>query len=588
MSYISLYRKWRPHTFDEVRGQDAVVTTLKNQIKSGRTGHAYIFIGTRGTGKTSVARIMAAALNCEHLQDGNPCCECASCKSIMSGEAMNVREIDAASNNGVENMREINEDVVFPPAQGKSKVYIIDEVHMLSTSAFNALLKTLEEPPDYVTFILATTETSKIPLTIFSRCQRYDFRMISVDDIKAQLKRLAENEGLEMEERASEYIAKKADGAMRDALSLMDRCAAYAMGDPITYDLVLKAIGAVDTDIFSRLFKCVASADTAGCIKCLDEVMTGGGVISTFITDFIGYLRNLLLLSAAGDQDISGLLEATDENVARMKEEAALTDAGTLSMYIRSLSALLYDLRQTNQQRTVTEVAFIKLTRPATGGSESDAAAAKRIQALEKQLGEMKREYAEIAAGGYAEMSGYPEQYRQSRVVEGHNNENARFPSTAQQSRVSSGNQESSAGNRDEDSGNQEAGRAPRKDNRTPYDELSESMKTVVGFWDTVVNEFKTPGLIDHTLKRCKLAVKDGQTLEIMVESRTCFDNLNGEAGTGRSNIEELRDFISTMFGGMKIPVELTLLEKGESDRIQGLNELVHMTIEADERKDDV
>ena len=578
MSYISLYRKWRPHTFDEVRGQDAVVTTLKNQIKSGRTGHAYIFIGTRGTGKTSAARIMAAALNCEDLRDGNPCCECASCKSIMSGEAMNVREIDAASNNGVESMREINEDVVFPPAQGKSKVYIIDEVHMLSTSAFNALLKTLEEPPDYVTFILATTETSKIPLTIFSRCQRYDFHMISVDEIKAQLKRLAENEGLEMEERACEYIAKKADGAMRDALSLLDRCAAYALGDPITYELVLKAIGAVDTEIFSRLFRHVASADTAGCIKCLDEVMTGGGVISAFITDFIGYLRNLLLLSVAGEQDISGLLEATDEGVASMKEEAALTDAGTLSMYIRSLSALLYDLRQTNQQRTVTEVAFIKLTRPAVGGDESDAAAVKRIQALEKQLGELKGKYAEIAAGGYAEQTAgeYAEQTRQSRAVEAHENGNPGNPSTGSLRRSSG------------QAGNREAALENRNDNRTPYDELSDSMKTVVGFWDTVVNEFKTPGLIDHTLKRCKLAVKDGQTLEIMVESRTCFDNLNGEAGTGRSNIEELRDFISTMFGGMKIPVELTLLEKGESDRIQGLNELVHMTIEADERKDDV
>ena len=578
MSYISLYRKWRPHTFDEVRGQDAVVTTLKNQIKSGRTGHAYIFIGTRGTGKTSAARIMAAALNCEDLRDGNPCCECASCKSIMSGEAMNVREIDAASNNGVESMREINEDVVFPPAQGKSKVYIIDEVHMLSTSAFNALLKTLEEPPDYVTFILATTETSKIPLTIFSRCQRYDFHMISVDEIKAQLKRLAENEGLEMEERACEYIAKKADGAMRDALSLLDRCAAYALGDPITYELVLKAIGAVDTEIFSRLFRYVASADTAGCIKCLDEVMTGGGVISAFITDFIGYLRNLLLLSVAGEQDISGLLEATDEGVASMKEEAALTDAGTLSMYIRSLSALLYDLRQTNQQRTVTEVAFIKLTRPAVGGDESDAAAVKRIQALEKQLTELKGKYAEMAAGGYAEQTAgeYAEQTRQIRAVEAHENGNPGNPSTGSLRRSSG------------QAGNREAALENRKDNRTPYDELSDSMKTVVGFWDTVVNEFKTPGLIDHTLKRCKLAVKDGQTLEIMVESRTCFDNLNGEAGTGRSNIEELRDFISTMFGGMKIPVELTLLEKGESDRIQGLNELVHMTIEADERKDDV
>ena len=565
MSYVSLYRKWRPRTFDEVRRQEAVVTTLKNQIKTERTGHAYIFIGTRGTGKTSVARIMAAALNCEDLQDGNPCCKCESCKSIISGAAMNVREIDAASNNGVENMREINEDVVFPPVSGKKKVYIIDEVHMLSASAFNALLKTLEEPPGYVTFILATTETSKIPLTIFSRCQRYDFHRISVNDIKDQIQRLADEEGLKIEERASGYIAKKADGAMRDALSLLDRCAAYSMGDDISYDGVLRAIGAVDNDRFSDLFRCVAAADTAGCIKCIDDVIADGGVISTFITDFIGYLRNLLLLSAAGDQDISDVLEVTDENVARLKEEVLLSDTATISMYIRALSGLLSDLRYTNQQRTVTEVAFIKLTRPAIGKNEADAAVVKRIQMLERQLDDMKAEY-EALSNGYATKKPV---YRES------------VGEQSPDGSIRQGQQNREAGHSDPVEGR------PATD-RTPYDELSDSMKTVVGFWDTVVRDFKTPKLIEHAMKRCKLAVKDGQTLEIMVESRMCFDNLNGDSGLGRSNIDELQDFISTLFGGMKIPVVLTLLEKEEFNNEQGLEQRVRMDIEPDERKDDV
>ena len=222
MGYTALYRKFRPQNFEDVKGQEHIVTTLKNQIKADRIGHAYLFCGTRGTGKTTIAKILAKAVNCEHPIDGSPCNECAACRAINEGTSMNMIEIDAASNNGVDNIREIREEVAYRPTQGRYKVYIIDEVHMLSTGAFNALLKTLEEPPSYVIFILATTEAHKIPITILSRCQRYDFRRITADTIAARLMELMKKEGNDVEEKAIRYIAKVADGSMRDALSLLD------------------------------------------------------------------------------------------------------------------------------------------------------------------------------------------------------------------------------------------------------------------------------------------------------------------------------------------------------------------------------
>ena len=223
MSYQALYRKWRPDTFEDVKGQDHIVTTLKNQISADRIGHAYLFCGTRGTGKTSVAKIFARAVNCEHPVNGSPCGECPACKAIAAGTSMNVIEIDAASNNGVDNIREIREEVQYSPTEGKYKVYIIDEVHMLSIGAFNALLKTLEEPPAYVIFILATTEAAKIPITIMSRCQRYDFHRISIETIADRLTQLMKAENISVEDRAIRYVAKAADGSMRDALSLLDQ-----------------------------------------------------------------------------------------------------------------------------------------------------------------------------------------------------------------------------------------------------------------------------------------------------------------------------------------------------------------------------
>ena len=266
MSYTALYRKFRPSEFGDVKGQDHIITTLQNQIKANRIGHAYLFCGTRGTGKTTVAKIFAKAVNCEHPVDGSPCGECEMCRSIAAGTSMNVIEIDAASNNGVDNIREIREEVAYRPTEGRYKVYIIDEVHMLSIGAFNALLKTLEEPPEYVIFILATTEVHKIPITILSRCQHYDFRRISIETITDRMRELMDTEHVEVEEKALRYIAKAADGSMRDALSLLDQCIAFYLGQKLTYDNVLELLGAVDPEVFIQLLSKVIDQAGSGVV----------------------------------------------------------------------------------------------------------------------------------------------------------------------------------------------------------------------------------------------------------------------------------------------------------------------------------
>ena len=290
MSYQALYRKFRPASFDQVKGQDAIITTLKNQLRSGRIGHAYLFCGTRGTGKTTIAKIMAKAVNCENPRDGEPCGECRMCRAIAAGASMNVIEMDAASNNGVDDIRQIVEEVSYSPAEGKYKVYIIDEVHMLTTSAFNALLKTLEEPPAYVIFILATTEANKIPITVLSRCQRYDFKRITIETIEDRLFELTEKEGLKAEKKALNYIARMADGSMRDGLSLLDQCIAFHYGEELTYDMALDVLGAVDADVFGRLLQACVREDVSGSLLVLHEVIMQGRDLQQFIADFIWYL----------------------------------------------------------------------------------------------------------------------------------------------------------------------------------------------------------------------------------------------------------------------------------------------------------
>lgn len=399
MSYTALYRKWRPVSFEDVKGQDPIVQTLKNQITSERIGHAYLFCGTRGTGKTSIAKIYARAVNCEHPVDGSPCNECASCKSILAGTSMNVVEIDAASNNGVENIRDIREQVQYPPTEGKYRVYIIDEVHMLSIGAFNALLKTLEEPPSYVIFILATTEVHKIPITILSRCQRYDFKRISLETIEGRLRQLTEAEHIETEDKALMYIAKAADGSLRDALSLLDQCVAFHYGKLLTYENVLDVLGAVDSGVFSSMFNAVIEGRTKDCITQLEEIVIQGRELGQFVTDFIWYLRNLLLVQSTDDAE--GLLDMSEENLKQLKEDSTKTDGNTLMRYIRVLSELSNQLRYASQKRVMVEVALIKLTRPSM---EPD------MDSVLQRLKQLEAAVEDLEAGGFMPKAGMPPQ----------------------------------------------------------------------------------------------------------------------------------------------------------------------------------
>lgn len=362
MSYTALYRKFRPTTFEDVKGQDHIVTTLRNQIKAGRIGHAFLFTGTRGTGKTTSAQILARAVNCEATVNGNPCGECPMCRSIAAGTSMNVIEIDAASNNGVDNIREIVEEVRYSPTEGKYKVYIIDEVHMLSAGAFNALLKTLEEPPSYVIFILATTEVHKIPITILSRCQRYDFRRITVEEIAGRLKELTTAENLSVEDRALRYVATAADGSMRDAISLLDQCVAFYLGETLTYDKVLEVLGTVDVSIFGKLMAHIRTANVTEALRLLDEIVARGRELTQFTVDFTWYLRNLLLAKAS--EELMDTMEIPTDYREAFLQEVHANDADRLVRFIRIFSDLTNQIRYASQKRVLVEVALIKLCKP--------------------------------------------------------------------------------------------------------------------------------------------------------------------------------------------------------------------------------
>lgn len=398
MSYMALYRKFRPTEFEDVKGQEHIIATLQNQIKANRIGHAYLFCGTRGTGKTTVAKIFARAVNCEHPVDGSPCGECAMCKSIAAGTSMNVIEIDAASNNGVDNVREIREEVAYRPTEGRYKVYIIDEVHMLSIGAFNALLKTLEEPPEYVIFILATTEVHKIPITILSRCQHYDFRRITIETITSRMRELLDVEQVEAEEKALRYIAKAADGSMRDALSLLDQCIAFYLGQKLTYEHVLEVLGAVDTDVFSRLLRKIIERNVTEVLDIVEELVMQGRELSQLVTDFTWYLRNLLLVQTS--DKIEDVLDVSAENLRQLKEESQMIETDRLLRDIRIFSELSGKMKYATQKRVLLEVALIKLCTPSMESNPDTLL--DRLRVVEAELEKVKAAAEQgFFAGGF-------------------------------------------------------------------------------------------------------------------------------------------------------------------------------------------
>ena len=394
MSYLALYRKYRPTNFDEIVGQRATVTALRNQVKFGQIGHAYLFCGTRGTGKTSTAKVFARAVNCLNPVDGNPCNECELCREAESG--FNVIEIDAASNNSVDNIRDLREEVQYTPSAGKYKVYIIDEVHMLSSSAFNALLKTLEEPPEHVIFVLATTDPQKVLPTIVSRCQRYDFKRITTEEIREHLELVCHKEGIEAERDALQYIASIADGGMRDALSILDQCQSYYIHERITLEMVQDVLGAVDDTIFTEMTGALIDGDTTALLKGVEKIFDDGRDGLQFVTSWNGYLRNLLITQVLGEK-AGDLLETESGEFRRMVEQATRVDRQRVTKWIEELAKLEAQLRTVSQRRILIEITLIRLVGETghggtpMGSATGTAAAAQPSGAQMAEIGRMER-----------------------------------------------------------------------------------------------------------------------------------------------------------------------------------------------------
>jgi len=354
--YLALYRKYRPQNFEEVIGQDHIVKTLINQIKLDKIGHAYLFCGSRGTGKTSTAKIFAKAINCENSKNGSPCLECDVCKAL-NGNNIDVLEIDAASNNGVDEIRDLREKVKYPPVNGKYKVYIVDEVHMLSPSAFNALLKTLEEPPSYAVFILATTEVHKLPATILSRCLRFDFGLVSVKELSDLLIKVFEKENIKAEKEAIEVIARAGEGSVRDTLSIADRCVSYAQ-DTLTYKNVTEILGTTEKESLSKIAGAVLKSDLGSSLNELDVVLSSGKSPLVLSKDLIAYFRDLLIISTV--ENARKMVVANDDIYMVMSSQANSENYNRIVSAITALSEVEAELRYSISPRIVLETAIIK------------------------------------------------------------------------------------------------------------------------------------------------------------------------------------------------------------------------------------
>ena len=378
--YRALYRKWRPQVFSDVSGQGHITETLMNEISTGRLSHAYLFTGSRGTGKTTCAKILAKAVNCLNPVNGNPCNECMICRGIDDGSILDVTEIDAASNNSVDNIRDLRDEVNFTPAAAKYRVYIIDEVHMLSGGAFNALLKTLEEPPAHVLFILATTEVQKLPATILSRCQRFDFRRIPPEDIAARLMTVAENESLSLDEEAALLIARVSDGALRDALSILDQCAGY--NEPITIKTVGNAAGLLGKDYLFEISDALLKEDSSKILDIIDRLHSSSCDMERLMSELVNHFRNIMIAKTTKKPE--KFIVCTPDEITRYKDIASHITYGTVLYIMETLCKEASQLKYSAHQRAQTETALIRLCSPAL--STDNGALVRRIDELEAQL----------------------------------------------------------------------------------------------------------------------------------------------------------------------------------------------------------
>ena len=387
MAYQALYRKWRPQTFEQVLGQTATVRTLRRQIEDGRIAHAYLFCGCRGTGKTTMAKLMSRAINCQNPNHGDPCGQCEACRAIMSETTMDVLELDAASNNSVDNIRELLEQVRYPAQLGRYKVYIIDEVHMLSTAAFNALLKTLEEPPAHVVFILATTEPQKLPATILSRVQRYDFGRIPSPLMVDRMREALDDLGMEAEEEALRMVARAAEGAMRDAFSILDMCVAGAEDGKVTAALTRELLGASDREFLFGFFDLLSSRDEGGVMQKVDELMRSGREPQAFLRELSAHCRALLTVKAVS-RDAASILDVTEEDEARYRAQAEGVSQGRLLRMLDLFMRAEGELRFASTPRIGLESAALHACEPASG--EDAAALAERVEELEARLARLE------------------------------------------------------------------------------------------------------------------------------------------------------------------------------------------------------
>lgn len=382
--YLALYRKYRPKTFEDVLSQPHITLTLKREVMNGKTAHAYLFTGPRGTGKTTCSKVLAMAVNCENQVDGNPCLECESCKAIESGSTLDVVEIDAASNNGVDNIRQLRDEASFTPVQCKYRVYIIDETHMLSAGAFNALLKIMEEPPEHVKFILATTEAHKVPATIVSRCQRFDFRRIKSADIKENLLNIAKAEGFSLEEDAAELIARLADGGMRDALSITDQCVAFC--DKIDIDSVASAAGVVGRDYLFELTDCIVANDASNAVSIIDRLYSMSKDLQGLLEEMINHFRNIMLMVTLKNPE--ELIAALPNELEKIKEYTTKIPLVTVLFAIGELQECLDKMSRSSDKRLNLELCFIKLCTPSMNiSNDSLVARLEKLEATIKNIG---------------------------------------------------------------------------------------------------------------------------------------------------------------------------------------------------------